>query len=112
MFETGVRQLRMALGMVWGRRLDPGNIGRLVDDALATMAEFGDLGADARMLTEGADTDPAARRQLVTSGLRRTARRLAVQSPFYSRRFTAADVHPDRLDADGLGAIPVTVKAD
>ena len=32
-FDTGVRQFRMAMGMVWGRRLDPDNIGRLVEDA-------------------------------------------------------------------------------
>ena len=33
MFETGIRQLRMALGMISGRRLDTRNISRLVDDA-------------------------------------------------------------------------------
>ena len=41
MFETGLRQARMAMSMVWGRRLDTDNLQRLVGDALATMAEFG-----------------------------------------------------------------------
>ena len=30
MFETGVRQLRMALAMVLGRRIEPRNVERLV----------------------------------------------------------------------------------
>ena len=42
LFDTGIRQLRLAVGMLSGRRLNPGNIGRLVDDALATLAEFED----------------------------------------------------------------------
>jgi len=41
-FETGVRQLRMAVGMIWGRRLDTRNLERLVEDARATIAEFGE----------------------------------------------------------------------
>jgi len=36
----------MAMGMVWGYRINPQNVGRLVADALATMAEFGEPGAD------------------------------------------------------------------
>ena len=48
MFETGVRQVRMAVGMVSGRRLSTRNLARLVDDALATLAEFGEPGDDAQ----------------------------------------------------------------
>jgi hypothetical protein len=35
--ETGIRQFRMAMGLVWGRRLKTDNLVRLVDDALATI---------------------------------------------------------------------------
>lgn len=112
MFETGIRQFRMAMGMVWGYRIDPQNVGRLVADALATMAEFGEPGADVGQLTDGPLADPAGRRQLATTNLRRTARRLAAQSPFYARRFAAADVDVRKLDLDRLATIPVTVKAD
>jgi phenylacetate-coenzyme A ligase PaaK-like adenylate-forming protein len=112
MFETGIRQFRMAMGMVWGRRLDARNIGRLIGDALGTLAEFGEPGADARQLIDGPLTDPAARLDFATRGVRRTATRLAAQSPFYARRFAAADVRPDRLEVAKLGAIPVTVKRD
>jgi phenylacetate-CoA ligase len=112
MFETGIRQFRMAIGMVWGRRLDTANIARLVDDALATLAEFGEPGADVQQLLDGPLSDPAARLDFANRGLRRTARRLAAESPFYARRFAAAGIQPDKLDVAGLRSLPVTVKRD
>jgi phenylacetate-coenzyme A ligase PaaK-like adenylate-forming protein len=110
--DTGVRQLRMAMGMVSGRRLNTRNLGRLVADALATLEEFGEPGADAGEVIDGPLNDPAARLDFATRGVRRTAARLAAQSPFYARRLTAAGVDPKRLDLAGLGAIPVTLKRD
>jgi phenylacetate-CoA ligase len=112
MFETGVRQFRMAMSMVWGRRLDPANLGRLVDDVLATIAEFGAPGTDAQDIVGGPLADPEARLEWANSGLRRTARRLAAQSPFYARRFTAAELDAARLDMDGLRKLPVTTRQD
>lgn len=112
MFETGIRQFRMAMGMVWGKRLDASNIARLVEDALATLAEFGEPGADVRQLLDGPLTDPAARLDFANRGLRRTARHLDAESPFYSRRFAAAEAQPAKLDVAGLRTIPVTVKRD
>ncbi len=46
MFETGVRQFRGALGMAQAAAADPGNVERLVEDVLATLAEFGEPGSD------------------------------------------------------------------
>jgi phenylacetate-coenzyme A ligase PaaK-like adenylate-forming protein len=100
------------MSMVWGRRIDPQNLSRLVADAVATLAEFGEPGADVQNLTDGPMTDPEARRQLATTALRRTARRLGARSPFYARRFEAAQISPQRLELADLGAIPVTVKRD
>jgi phenylacetate-CoA ligase len=112
MFETGLRQFRLALGMAQGRRLSPRNVERLIDDVLATLAEFGEAGADATELIEGPTANPQDRIEMTNSCLRRTARRLAAQSPFYARHFRSAQVDPAKLEVAGLRAIPVTVKAD
>jgi phenylacetate-coenzyme A ligase PaaK-like adenylate-forming protein len=102
----------MALGMVQGRRLSTRNLARLVDDALKTIAEFGEPGADVGEVIDGPLSDPKARHDLATRGIRRTAARLAKQSPFYARRLAAADVVPERLALTDLGRIPVTLKRD
>lgn len=112
MFETGVRQFRMAMGLVWGHRIDPDNLIRLVGDARRTAAEFGELGADARELVDGPFADPVTRAEFSDRALRRTARRLAAQSPFYARRFAAAGVDLRRLDAVALRGVPCTVKGE
>src|SRR6185437_6826764 len=112
MFETGIRQLRMAVSMVSGRRLNTGNLGRLVDDALVTIAEFGEPGADAQQLLGGPIDDPEERLEFARRGLRRTARRLEAHSPFYARRLAATDTTASELDITGLQAIPVTTKRD
>ena len=112
MFDTGVRQLRLGLSMVYGRRLDAANIGRLIEDAHSTLAEFGEPGDDVESFTDGPLADPETRQELANSSLRRTAKRLAKQSPFYGRRFAAADIDPGKLDPAALAKIPVTVKAD
>jgi phenylacetate-CoA ligase len=114
MFETGIRQLRMAISMVSGHRLNAANLGRLVDDVIATLAEFGEPGdnLDEQQLLGGPLADPRARQEFAERALRRTARRLAVRSPFYQRRFAAVSAQPGRLDLAGLRAIPVTTKRD
>jgi phenylacetate-CoA ligase len=110
MLETGVRQFRLAMGMVWGRRLSPRNVARLVDDALDTIAEFGQPGPEALEVLGGPLADPEEKLEWANHGLRRTARRLAATSPFYARRFEAAQADPDALDLAGMRAIPVTTK--
>jgi len=100
------------MGMVWGRRLNPANVGRLVDDVRATIAEFGEPGTEAQEVLGGELAEPEARLDWVNSGLSRTARRLAAKSPFYARRFEAAQIDPGELDVAGLRAIPVTSKQE
>jgi phenylacetate-coenzyme A ligase PaaK-like adenylate-forming protein len=112
MFETGVRQLRMAFSMLSGRRFDTGNLSRLVGDALVTLAEFGEPGADVQQFLGAVAADPQEREEAIRRGLTRTARRLAASSPFYARRLAAAPGEPGALDAAALRAIPVTTKRD
>src|SRR4051812_6005569 len=112
MFETGARQFRLAMSIVWGRRIDPGNVERLVSDALDTIREFGEPGADVTALTDGPLTDPEERRNFTDSNPRRTARRLGRASPFSSRRFSDVGVRPEEVGLDALPRLPVTRKPD
>jgi phenylacetate-coenzyme A ligase PaaK-like adenylate-forming protein len=112
MFETGIRQLRMALSMVGGRPIDPGNVRRLVRDALATLEAFGSPGDDVQQLLDGPFSDPAARRGFQEQALRRTVRRLARRSPHYRELLAAAGVDPRTLALEDLARIPVTTKRD
>lgn len=112
MFETGIRQVRMALSMVWGRPINPRNIERLIEDALETLRMFGAPGDDVQQLLDGPFADPEARHEFQTSGLRRTARRLARLSPYYSEVFAAADVDADSLRPEDMARLPVTRKQD
>ena len=112
MFETGVRQLRMAVSMVTGRPIDPRNVERLVADAVATVAKFGSPGDDIAELLDGPFSDPEARRSFQEQALRRTARRLARLSPRYRARFASSDLDPKALVLEDLPRLPVTTKDD
>src|SRR4051812_46658549 len=112
MFETGVRQLRMALSMATGRRIDPRNLERLVGDAVATLGVFGSPGDDLQQMLDGPFADPEDRRGFQEQSLRRTARRLGRLSPHYRAVFAEAGIEPRRLTLDDLGRIPLTTKRD
>lgn len=112
MFETGVRQLRMALSMIWGRPFNTDSLTRLVADAVATVSEFGELGLDAREVIETPFADDADRIDHADRSLRRTARRLAELSPFYAERFAASGFQARTADVTTLLGLPVTTKHD
>ncbi|HEU5476144.1 MAG TPA: hypothetical protein VFV67_36430 [Actinophytocola sp.] len=112
MLETAIRQVRVAIAMVTGRPLSVRLVRRLVDDALATLAEFGSPGDDVAQLVDGPFADPAERLDLQTGALRRTARRLAARSAFYRDRFATAGIDPAGLTPATMPDIPVTEKND
>src|SRR6476469_5668031 len=112
MFETGVRQFRLAMSMVWGRPIPPRLVEHLIGDALATLAEFGTPGDDVGQLIDGPFADPAVREDFQTRALRRTVARLADRSPFYARPLTQTGLDPRPLTLGQLSQIPVTHKAD
>jgi phenylacetate-CoA ligase len=111
-FQTGLRQLRVASATVLGRPLPVRALRRLVDDAVATLVEFGSPGDDVAQLLDGPYADPALREQLQTRALRRTARRLAARSAYHRDRFAAAGVDPTRLTPRSMRDVPVSVRAD
>jgi phenylacetate-CoA ligase len=110
MFETGVRQLRMAFSMALGRRIEPRNVERLIADATKTLAMFGTLGDELQELLDGPFADPQARRSFQEQALRRTVRRLARRSPRY--RELLREVDAKSLTLEDLPSLPVTTKAD
>ncbi|MGW0883880.1 phenylacetate--CoA ligase family protein [Streptomyces sp. NPDC002671] len=113
MFDAGIRQFRMALAMVLGRPINVRSAERLVEDALATLAEFGSPGEDVEQLLHGAAAGEAQMRtDLANRALRRTAKRLAAKSPFYADHFAAAGVDPATLNLENIDTVPVTTKTD
>lgn len=112
MFETGVRQLRMAMSMIWGRPFNTDSLTRLVADAVATVTEFGELGLEAREVIETPFADDADRVDHADRSLRRTARRLAELSPFYAELFAASGFQVRTADSTTVLGLPVTTKDD
>jgi phenylacetate-coenzyme A ligase PaaK-like adenylate-forming protein len=102
----------MAMAMVNGRRIKPQVIQRLVADADATLREFGSPGDDVNQLLDGPFADPEMRTHFQTQGIRRTVRRLAAQSPYYSARFAEAGIDTKKVDLDAITNVPLTTKAD
>jgi phenylacetate-CoA ligase len=109
-FETGIRQMRMAMSMVWGRPINPRNIERLIEDCLKTLAEFGTPGDDVQQVLDGPFTDPSARRQFQNRALQLTTRRLKKNSPYYQQLFAKHAINPDHVTIDNVHEIPVTRK--
>lgn len=110
MLETGVRQFRLAWSMVWGSPITPHNVERLVEDALATLHEFGVYGDDVQQLLDGPFGDPNARKEFQERALQRTVRRLSHVSPFYQKLFATHKVDPKKLTIENLFHVPVTSK--
>ncbi len=110
MFATGARQFRMAMSMVWGTRINPRNVERLVRDALQTLEEFGEPGDDVQQVLQGPFTDPNARKTLQNGAIQRTAKRLARSSPYYQKLFASHEIAPDKLTVDAMLRVPVTNK--
>lgn len=109
-FETAIRQFRMAMAMVFGRPINPRNIERLIQDALKTLEEFGTPGDDVQQLLDGPFSDANARSAFQNQALQRTARRLAHVSPYYRQLFTEHQVDPDKVTIETIQQIPTTCK--
>jgi len=112
MFQTGIRQMRMAMSMVWGRPINPRNVERLIEDALETLSTFGAPGDDVQQLLDGPFSDDKVREDFQNRALRRTASRLARVSPYYRRLFEASGFDPDGVTVDRMADLPVTLKRD
>jgi phenylacetate-CoA ligase len=111
-FETGVRQLRMAWSILRGTPISPRNLERLINDARATLREFGAPGSDVEQLLDGPFADPALRRHLQDTSLRRTVKRTARVSPYYREALAAHDIDPSAVTTQTIQNLPLTGKSD
>jgi phenylacetate-coenzyme A ligase PaaK-like adenylate-forming protein len=112
MFDTGIRQIRMACSLIWGRPISPDNVRLLVGDALRTLEEFGEPGDDVQQLLDGPYADPQLRESFQTRALRRTARRAVELTRFYRELFADAGLTPEKLSLDDFRTLPPTRKRD
>lgn len=112
MFQTGVRQARMAMSMVWGRPISPRNVERLIEDARETLAAFGAPGDDVQQVLDGPFNDSQVREDFQMRAIRRTARRLTRVSPYYRRLFASSGIDPDHLTVEQMPDVPATLKCD
>jgi len=111
-FETGVRQLRMAWSILRGVPISPGNLERLIEDARATLREFGAPGEDVEQLIDGPFADPDMRRHLQDTSLRRTVKRAARLSPYYREVLAARSINPAAVTTQSIESLPLTGKSD
>jgi phenylacetate-CoA ligase len=111
MIDTGIRQLRMALSMIFGKPFDPGNLQRLVQDAILTQDEFGISSEEVQEFLAGPLADPTLRKDVQEQALRRTLRNLLRNSPYYQQFYAALPFAPRDLTLDNLHQIPLTEKS-
>lgn len=109
-FETGIRQFRMAMSMVWAKPINPRNVEHLITDVHNTLGEFGAPGDDVQQLLDGPFVDPAARSEFLNRALQVTTRRLKRTVPFYRQLFAEHDIDPETITIADMARIPVTLK--
>ena len=112
MFETGIRQVRMAWSILRGAPISPRNLERLIDDARATLREFGAPGSDVEQLLDGPFADPAMRQHLQDTSLRRTVKRTARVSRYYREVLAARGIDPSAVSTQTIDELPLTRKSD
>ena len=110
MLDTGWRQLRYGIAMAMGRELSVPNVRRLVDDLLATRAEFGGLGREEMQDMLGTPLDPEARRMMDARRWRNAVRQAYEGTTYYRDTMDGLGLAPDQLTLDRSGELPPTPK--
>lgn len=112
MFGTALSQLRYGAAILRNRRIRPQDLERIARDLVATLAEFGEPGADSALLPgQAGAVDPAVRRTVTERSLRATARTAARHTAYYRRTFDSLGLDPGTLTPDNWDQVPVTPKA-
>ncbi|WNI20492.1 phenylacetate--CoA ligase family protein [Streptomyces sp. ITFR-16] len=111
MFGTALSQLRYGMAILRNRRIRPQDLERIARDLVATLAEFGEPGADSALLPgQAGAVDPAVRRTVTERSLRATARAAARHTAYYRRTFDTLGLDPRTLTPETWDQVPVTPK--
>ncbi|MET9481742.1 phenylacetate--CoA ligase family protein [Streptomyces sp. NPDC006638] len=111
MFGTALSQLRYGMAVLTNRRIRPQDIERIAHDLIATLAEFGEPGADSALLPgQAGSVDPAVRRTVTERSLRATAVTAARHTAHYRRTFDVLGLDPATLTPETWDRVPVTPK--
>ncbi|WP_333768027.1 phenylacetate--CoA ligase family protein [Streptomyces sp. IBSBF 2435] len=111
MFGTALSQLRYGMAILLNREIRPQDLERIARDLVATLAEFGEPGADSSLLPgQAGQLDPEVRRTVTRRSLQATARAAARHTAYYQRVFADLAIDPGRLDTDTWSQVPITPK--
>lgn len=111
MLGTALTQLRYALSLASGRRVDVEGIERLVRDSVATIEEFGPVGPEEADVLGGTTLSEDTRRTVDRRRLRQVAELAYQTTPYYRDLLDHRGILPDDYDVDKLETLPVTHKA-
>lgn len=112
MFGTAFSQLRYGSAILRNRPIRPRDLERIARDLVATLAEFGEPGADSALLPgQAGAVDPDVRRTVTERSLRATARAAARHTVHYRRVFDELGLDPLTLTPETWDRVPVTSKA-
>lgn len=110
MLDTGWRQLRHGMAMATGREISVANVRKLVDDLLATRAEFGGLRRDQIDEMLGSPLDPDVRRAMDARRWRNAVRQAYNGTAYYRRAIDGLGLTPDQLTLARAGRLAPTPK--
>ncbi|MEP6774168.1 MAG: AMP-binding protein [Chloroflexota bacterium] len=110
MIETAFAQLRFAVSMLFGIPFSLRSLDRMIDAALETRREFGEIGAEGAELVSGPTLDEGTRRDVQLRRFRKQATFGARETAYYAEVFKQADLDPARLTYDDIAQIPLTPK--
>jgi phenylacetate-CoA ligase len=112
MLDTAIAQMRVAVSIATGRRLNIGALDRLLDGMLATNLEFGAIGAEGAQALGGPPLDEKVRQHVALRRFRSQARRAAAQTRYYGSLFSQHQIDPATMGWDDVRRLPITGRDD
>ena len=110
MLDTAWRQLRYGWAVATGREIRVSDVRGLINDLLATRAEFGELGEEQIREMLGSPVDPEIRASMDARRWRKAVQR-AYQTPYYREALDGLGLSPEELTLERAAELPPTPKA-